>query len=480
MLNTISYTDTFFSELNPHMIRCSALMRGFQVPDSTHFTYCELGCGKGHSLLLYAAANPHAQWIGIDLSEEHIHYAEQRARKLGITNCEFIRADLTELDELPSCDYIVMHGLYTWVQESVQEAIHRLIETSLTENGLVLVSYNAYPGWHVYEPLLKMFREYSMHLSDDPFHNAEQGLGFVQWMHEQQSEYMRAVPSTGTFIEELSKHDLRYIIHEYYADHWSPLWFKEMNQKMEKSNLSFAGQVPFYLNIGAIALPEGFEDILAIGEDVTQFEMYKDFIRNTMFRWDVYARGTRDIAEPFESLQFGRVLSQKALLNDIQLPGCRACTLDEALHQSIILASESGHQTSAEISHILSLDKSIVEDAILNLLTIEQIKPIPPKGPSEVDCESFQSIILAYLQEALQHEEHVIPSLYSGSGIIINRDTALLLLAKMKYHEDAIEWIAEWMEIHGYGDIQETRILAEEAYRLFESTIPFWKRMRIL
>ena len=80
----------------------------------------------------------------------------------------------------------------------------------------------------------------------------------------------------------------------------------------------------------------------------------------------------------------------------------------------------------------------------------------------------------------MQHEEHVIPSLYSGSGIIINRDTALLLLAKMKYHDDAIEWIAEWMEIHGYGDIQETRILAEEAYRLFESTIPFWKRMRIL
>ena len=179
MLNTISYTDTFFSELNPHMIRCSALMRGFRVPDSIHFTYCELGCGTGHSLLLYAAANPQARFIGIDLSEEHIHYAEQRASKLGIKNCEFICADLTELHSLPSCDYIVMHGLYTWVQESVQESIHRLIKSSLKENGLVLVSYNAYPGWHVYEPLLKMFREYSMHLSDEPFHNAEQGLGFL-------------------------------------------------------------------------------------------------------------------------------------------------------------------------------------------------------------------------------------------------------------------------------------------------------------
>ena len=480
MLNSISYTDTFFSELNPHMIRCTALMRGFRVPDSTHFTYCELGCGTGHSLLLYAAANPHARCIGIDLSEEHINYAKQRAQKLGITNCEFICADLTELNALPECDYIVMHGLYTWVQESVQEAIHRLIESSITENGLVLVSYNAYPGWHVYEPLLKMFREYSMHLSDDPFYNAEQGLGFLQWMHEQQIEYMRAVPSTGTFIEELTKHDLRYIIHEYYADYWSPLWFKEMNQKMEESDLTFAGQVPFYLNIGAIALPEGFEDILAIGEDVTQFEMYKDFIRNTMFRWDVYARGMRDVTEPFDSLQCGRVLSEKAILSDIQLPGCRACTLDEDLHQSIIQTVESGLHTSAEISSVLSLDKSMTEDALLNLLTIEQIKPIPSESTSEADLKTFQSILHAYLQEALLHEEHVIPSLYSGSGIIINRDTALLLLANLKYHEDAINWISEWMEIHGYGDIIQTKIQAEEAYRLFEMTIPFWKRMGIL
>lgn len=480
MLEHIAYTDTFFSELNPHLIRCSALMRGFQVPDSTHFTYCELGCGTGHSLLLYAAANPHARFIGIDLSAEHIQHAQQRAQRLGIINCEFICADLTTLNALPICDYIVMHGLYSWVNESVQKSIHQLIESSITKNGLVLVSYNAYPGWHVYEPMLRMFREYSKHLSDDPFQNAEQGLGFLQWMHEKQSPYMQIVPSSGTFIEELSKHDMRYIIHEYYADHWSPLWFKEMNQRMQESNLSFAGQIPFYLNIGAIALPEGFEDILEIGEDVIQFEMYKDFIRNTMFRWDVYARGTRDIQDPFAQLHFGRVLPQKASLNAIQLPGCRVCTLDEALHNPIIDNLESGLQTSIDISQYSSLDIAIVEDALLNLLTIEQIKPIPVKRPVEADIQRYKPILLAYLEEALMHEEHVIPCLFSGSGIIINKDTAILLLAMIKHQDDAIDWIAEWMEIHGYGDIIHTSMQAEKAYQLFESTFPFWKRMHIL
>ena len=79
MLDRISYTDTFFNELNPHAIRCIAAMRGFDIPDSHSFTYCELGCGTGHSLIVFAAANPHAQFIGIDFNEEHIAHAKQRA-----------------------------------------------------------------------------------------------------------------------------------------------------------------------------------------------------------------------------------------------------------------------------------------------------------------------------------------------------------------------------------------------------------------
>ena len=480
MLNSISYTDTFFSELNPHMIRCAALIRGFRVPDPLHFTYCELGCGTGHSILIFAAANPQAIFIGIDFNQEHIEYAVKRAEKLGIGNCQFIHADITTLDALPQSDYIVMHGLYTWVHEPVRNAIHQLIESSLSEHGLILVSYNAYPGWHVFEPLRMMFREYSMQLSEDPFYNAEQGLGFLAWMHEQQAEYMKIVPSAGTFIEELSKHDLRYIIHEYYAEDWRPLWFKEMNQKMEHSGLTFAGQVPFYLNIGEIALPEGFEDMLAIGEDVIQFEMYKDFIRNTMFRWDIYAHGTRDMLDPFDTLHFGKVTLHDASYSDIQLPGSRTFHLDEEVHAPIILAIASGCSTVSKIANELSLDKSIVQDALINLLTAEQIKPITLDQASDLSLGTFIQSVLAFLEEATMRDEHVIPSLYSGSGIIINKDTALFLLATIKHQEDAIDWIAEWMEFHGYGSFNMTRIHAEESYSTFMTTIPFWKRMGIL
>ena len=480
MLDKIPYTDTFFSELNPHAIRCTALMRGFQVPDAHAFTYCELGCGTGHSLLIFASANPDALFTGIDFNEEHIAFAKERVEKLGIKNCVFQCADITTVASLPAFDYIVMHGLYTWVHEPVRESIHRIIEGSLTQNGLALVSYNAYPGWHVFEPLRMMFREYSLHLSNNPFYNAEQGIGFLQWMHEKQSEYMKVVPSAGLFIEELSKHDMRYIIHEYYADHWTPLWFKEMNVKMNDSGLTFAGQLPFFLNIGEIALPEGFEEILDIGEDLIQFEMYKDLIRNTMFRWDIYAKGIRDIESPFDHMHFARVLSQEISLHDIALPGCRAITLDDDSHLRIIGELESGYSTASMISSSLNLDQSEVQDGLLNLLIAEQIKPIACNAASDLALKEYTLILIAFLEEAIGHDEHVIPSLHSGSGIIINKDTALFLLATIKHEEDAIDWIAEWMEFHGYGTFYITRIHAEESYSTFTTTIPFWKRMLIL
>jgi hypothetical protein len=291
---------------------------------------------------------------------------------------------------------------------------------------------------------------------------------------------MKVVPSAGAFIEELSKHDMRYIIHEYYADHWTPLWFKEMNLKMTDSGLIFAGQLPFFLNIGEIALPEGFEEILDLGEDLIQFETYKDLIRNTMFRWDIYAKGARDIDNPYDHIHFGRVFSHDISLHDIALPGCRIITLDDESHLPIIGELESGYSTASMISSSLNLDQSQVQDVLLNLLIAEQIKPIACNNLSDLALKEHKKILIAFLEEAIGHDEHVIPSLQSGSGIIINKDTALFLLATIKHAEDAIEWIAEWMEFHGYGTFNITRIHAEESYSTFATTIPFWKRMRIL
>src|SRR5262249_32023714 len=45
-------------------------------------------------------------------------------------------------------DYIICHGVYSWVPPDIQDAILRVCSRNLSPNGVAYVSYNTYPGWH--------------------------------------------------------------------------------------------------------------------------------------------------------------------------------------------------------------------------------------------------------------------------------------------------------------------------------------------
>lgn len=111
----------------------------------------ELGCGTGGNLLPMAASLPEGEFVGVDLSERQIDMARAAAKAGGLDNVEFLAGDALSLlaDGLGRpFDYIVLHGLYSWVPPAVQAALLPLCRRLLTDAGIVYVSYNTYPGWH--------------------------------------------------------------------------------------------------------------------------------------------------------------------------------------------------------------------------------------------------------------------------------------------------------------------------------------------
>lgn len=72
----------------------AALQAGLKV--------CDVGCGEGLAVLLMAEAFPKSEFIGVDLSEEVIQTATQRAQTQGITNAAFICADAARLSQKPN------------------------------------------------------------------------------------------------------------------------------------------------------------------------------------------------------------------------------------------------------------------------------------------------------------------------------------------------------------------------------------------
>jgi ubiquinone/menaquinone biosynthesis C-methylase UbiE len=71
--------------------------------DSPHPRYLvEAGCGPGFYSRRLAARFPQLHITGIDLSEPLLCRAQEQARRSGLNNCSFVRADALSLAESPN------------------------------------------------------------------------------------------------------------------------------------------------------------------------------------------------------------------------------------------------------------------------------------------------------------------------------------------------------------------------------------------
>lgn len=105
----------------------------------------ELGCGTGGNLPPMAATLPGSQFTGTDMSERQIEMARELAEGGRLRNIEFLAGDALPLlaDTADgSFDYIILHGLYSWVPLQVQSALLPLCGGLLSEAGIAYVSYN--------------------------------------------------------------------------------------------------------------------------------------------------------------------------------------------------------------------------------------------------------------------------------------------------------------------------------------------------
>ena len=132
------YIDYFYDGMSPWFMDYLAALHGFPRPGfAGGFSYCELGCGTGLSLIIHAAANPGGRFYGVDLNRDHIQRAIQTARAGQVPNVTFLEEDFTHLLErdLPRFDVIALHGVYSWVSPALRGEIAAFIGHRLQPGG---------------------------------------------------------------------------------------------------------------------------------------------------------------------------------------------------------------------------------------------------------------------------------------------------------------------------------------------------------
>lgn len=273
------YTDHAFAETHPDRLAVVARLSGWDAPELAGARVLELGCGRGGNLLPMAASLPGASLLGIDRSGRQIEEAARIAREAGVGNVRFERASIESYATAERFDYVVCHGVCSWVSAETRRAMLALVGRSLAPGGIAYVSFNALPGW--YERLAA--RDW---LCMFPGEDARASLS---WLREVASpelgDYRRRLDAVASRIGQAGE---AYAEHEYLADEHHPQYVSRFLAEALDAGLEYLGDaVPSQTALEL--LPEAVAQ-RAASMDVAQAQQLVDFVRDTAFRRTLLVR----------------------------------------------------------------------------------------------------------------------------------------------------------------------------------------------
>lgn len=225
-LTDVDYPRHFHRETMPVWLVLVMVALGRRAPDLARpYVWLELGCGSGLNAVIAAAANPLGQFIGIDFNEKAIAQARALAEATGVGNVRFhvMRFD-GDASVLPLCDFIVCHGVYSWVAPAERRAIQRIVASRLKPAGLLYLAYMSQPGASAFAAAQRFMRLATARQSGDSAQRARAGLALLQRMAQGGAGYFVEHPSALREVERMAAQgNANYLAHELLNAHWDAL-----------------------------------------------------------------------------------------------------------------------------------------------------------------------------------------------------------------------------------------------------------------
>ena len=290
----IPYTPGFIRYQTPVQLSFSAALNGFCVPDvRAPFRYCDLGCGEAVTLLTLAAAYPQAQFVGVDMNQTHIENASKLAAESNLSNIAFFHGTFAEFasDSTDSFDYVVAHGVLSWVAKEVSNELVQAVSTLLRPGGLFYACHFVRPGAGKMETLFQLIAAEMRKMNGDLPTRVRAAVDAVDEWRKRELPLFRRYPSLQEDIEELQSRDLRFLVHEFGNKHFCPRFFHDVADELAQENLVFAGSAQLARNEARNLLPEDHADVLAPLDRIER-EEHASLLSHELFRWDVYKRVT--------------------------------------------------------------------------------------------------------------------------------------------------------------------------------------------
>jgi len=304
----LPYLSKAIPQTHPNRLAMLARLFGLQPPELASCRVLELGCASGGNIVPMALGLPNATFVGIDLSSRQIEQGRELVSALGLANVELRQYDIADID--PSWgkfDYIISHGVYSWVPAPVREKLLAVCNDNLADNGVAYVSYNTLPGWRMRGMIRDMMIYHSRGIegASGKVAQARALLEFLAGSAAANTPYGMMLREEAQLSRGYS--DV-YLFHEYLEEHNQAFYFHEFVDEAARHGLGFLAEA----DLGSMLLssfpPEVAQRLQRIAPDIIRMEQHMDFLRNRMFRQTLLVHQRSPIQRTVNGLQLSGML----------------------------------------------------------------------------------------------------------------------------------------------------------------------------
>ena len=288
--NELLYKSNPFTYTIPALLEAQGKLFGLTPKDSRKARILELGSSFGGNIITQALYNPEAEFVGVDLTAEQVKKGNEVIEKIGLKNIKLIEKNILDINEdFGKFDYIIVHGVFSWVPDIVKEKIIKICNENLTEEGIAYISYNTYPGWKEADKIREMMlyaNKYFPEVSQGD--KVQRGKAFISIVAEQMKIYTDVAEKKGDFIKQiegiLNMQDY-YVGHEQLENINDPMYLHQFVDMLRKENLQYISDVGLRLSIASVYNDSTIEKLqqLSQGDPVIK-EQCLDYILDTKFR----------------------------------------------------------------------------------------------------------------------------------------------------------------------------------------------------
>lgn len=273
---------------HPDRLATVASFLGLAPPSVAQARVLEVGCGDGANLIPMAAMLPAARFVGCDLSSRALATGRASIAALGLSNIALVEEDLTTLAPAHGeFDFLIAHGVYSWVPPAVRDGLFALAATRLAANGIMFVSFNALPGSRVRQAAWEVLHRHVDHLEDPRARlaSARELAAIIGTGNRSFQEADEAVRAEFRAIAQSSDSEL---FHDTLAVPNDPVYFQDFTAHAARFGLRYLAEAELH-SMSAVALtPEARALISKL--DPAAREAYLDFVRLRRFRQSLLCR----------------------------------------------------------------------------------------------------------------------------------------------------------------------------------------------